>query len=137
MLARPGRLAALALLLAALLGAAVGGVSALSSVETGDPRPSGGLPSIVATPTATPTPTPTASTAATATATPSPSPQPTVWLYDVQVGDSISGIAIRFGTTTERLLELNPEYQVNVNLIEAGAQVIVPCTPIAIAEARC
>jgi LysM repeat protein len=60
-----------------------------------------------------------------------------VWLYQVQQGDSVSGIAIRYGTTTEELLDLNPEYRENENLISAGAQVIVPCTPIAEAEDRC
>lgn len=127
----------LAIASAALLGAAVGGVSALSAVDIADPRPSGGLPFIPATPSPSPTATPVASPSGTPVASPTPTPEPTVWLYDVQVGDSISGIAIRFGTTTEQLLELNPEYAANENLIQAGAQVIVPCTPIAIAEARC
>ena len=60
-----------------------------------------------------------------------------MWLYDVEEGDSVSRIAIRYGTTTEELLDLNPEYRANENLIEAGAQMIVPCTPIAQAEDRC
>lgn len=60
-----------------------------------------------------------------------------VWLYTVEIGDSISGVAIRFGTTTEELLALNPEYADNVNLVEAGSEMIVPCTPIAETEGRC
>ena len=60
-----------------------------------------------------------------------------MWLYATQVGDSLSGIAIRFGTTTEELLTLNPEYEGNEDLVEIGSQVILPCTPIATAEDRC
>jgi LysM repeat protein len=76
---------------------------------------------------------PTSSTTPVAT----PEPEIEVWLYSVQVGDSISGVAIRFGTTTEELLVLNPEYRDNENLVQAGAQLIVPCTPIADSEDRC
>jgi len=60
-----------------------------------------------------------------------------VWLYTIQVGDSISGVAIRFGTTTEELLILNPEYVDHRNLVRAGSQMIMPCTPIAATENRC
>lgn len=99
-----------------------------------DPRPSDGrLSTPVPAPTATPTPTPTA----TVTPSPSPKPQAKVWLYTVQVGDSMSGIAIRFGTTTAALLILNPEYLDHQNLVRAGAQMILPCTSIAATENRC
>lgn len=60
-----------------------------------------------------------------------------MWLYTIEEGDSLSRVAIRFGTTTDELLALNPEYEGNENLVEAGAQMIVPCTPIAAAEGRC
>lgn len=138
----PSRLAALAVLLAAVLGAAVGGMSHLSAVPMADPRPTGlELPTRASTTLPSPSPTlePTAPPSATAVATvaPTATPEADVWLYEVEPGDSISGIAIRFGTTTERLLSLNPEYAANENLIRTGAQVIVPCTPIALAEERC
>ena len=134
----PARLAPLALVLAAFLGIAVGGISHLSAVDRTDPRPSGFV-----LPTRSPTPVPTLTPQATTTATPSPTdtatptPEEAVWLYTIEEGDSISGVAIRFGTTTEVLLALNPEYQDNVNLIEAGSELIVPCTPIAETEDRC
>lgn len=140
MSAHPARLAPLALVLAALLGVAVGGISHLSAVDGSDPRPSGFvLParSLTPVPTSTPGATPTASPSPAAPVTPTPEPDAEVWLYDVQPGDSISGVAIRFGTTTEELLALNPEYQDNMNLIQAGSELIVPCTPIAESEDRC
>ena len=101
-------------------------------------------------PTARPTASPTPS------ASPSPSPTPTVtptqaptvaptpvrsgantWVYTVESNDSISGVAKRYGTTTETLLDLNPRYRSNPNLIHAGERVVVPCTSIARAEGRC
>ena len=83
--------------------------------------------------------------------TPTPSPEPTlapsptatlesdgnVWLYTIEAGDSLSGLAIRFGTTTSELLALNPEYADNPELVEADQTMIMPCTPIASAEDRC
>jgi len=138
--AHPARLAPLALVLAAILGIAVGGISHLSAVDGDDPRPAGFvLPSRVPAPVPTITPevTATLSPSPEAPATPTLEPDAEVWLYEVQSGDSISGVAIRFGTTTEGLLALNPEYQDNVNLVEAGSELIVPCTPIADTEDRC
>jgi hypothetical protein len=60
-----------------------------------------------------------------------------VWLHTIGEGESLSGLAIRFGTTTEELLVLNPEYADNRDLVEVGSTVIMPCTPIAAAEDRC
>jgi len=138
MSARPATLAPVALLLAALIGAAVGSMSHLSAVSQADPRPTGlVLPTRAPTPSSTPEESASVTATATAAATQTPEPEREVWLYQVQQGDSVSGIAIRYGTTTEELLDLNPEYRENENLIEAGAQVIVPCTPIAQAEDRC
>lgn len=128
------RMTLIALFISFTLGAAVGGLSQMTAVSVTDPRPSDFVP---------PTPPPTASPAT------SPSPSPTVaatstpveesdvWLYTVAFGDSISGLAIRFGTTREVLLELNPEYRENENLVNEGATMIMPCTPIARSEGRC
>jgi len=119
-------------LVAVLAGLSVGGLSQMTAVSVEDPRPS--VP---------PSATPTLDPSLTASVSPSPSPTATpesgreLWLYTIAEGDSLSGIAIRFGTTTEELLTLNPEYENNENLVEAGARVIVPCTPIAAAEDRC
>lgn len=126
-------MAAIALVVAAMLGAAVGGISQLTAVSVADPRPS--LPLPLPSPTVVPTPTASeASPTASPTATPVP---PGPWTYTVQAGESISSIAIRFGTTTADLIELNPEYAQNQDLVEEGATIIVPCTPIALGEGRC
>lgn len=125
----------LAVLLAIGAGGAVGAVAQMAAVDPGDPR-TGVIPSLPATPSPSPTPTPTP----TPSPAPTPSPEqaePDVWLYTVAEGDSLSGLAIRFGTTTEELLILNPEYAANEDLVEVGSQVIMPCTPLSRTEDRC
>jgi LysM repeat protein len=126
-----------AVLIAAGLGLAVGGFSQLTAVSVVDPRSSGPVeltPAPTPSATASPSPSPSASAAIDS---PSPEAEGDVWLYTISVGDSISGLAVRFGTTTEGLLALNPEYADNQDLVVAGAQIIMPCTPIAAAEDRC
>lgn len=138
--ARPTSLSPLTLPLAALLGASVGGASHLSAVDATESMPSR-LPRPMATQTAFPTDTQPPEVQAIATpstaATQSTAAQPGVWFYTVEVGDTMSGIAIRFGMTTEELLARNPEYEDNVNIVEAGSILIVPCTPIPATENRC
>jgi LysM repeat protein len=129
---RPTRVILLSLVLAAALGAAIGALSQLTAVDAVDPR-TGNLPP--ATPT--PVPTPTASPSPTQTAVPTPTQGGNVWLYTIAAGDSISELAIRFGTTTSELLALNPEYAGNQDLVEVGGTMIMPCTPIAVEEDRC
>jgi LysM repeat protein len=46
-------------------------------------------------------------------------------LYTVKRGDSLSGIAVRFGTTVEDLLERNPQVD-ETRLINPGDQLVVP-----------
>lgn len=46
--------------------------------------------------------------------------------YVVQRGETLSGIAARFGTTVEVLLNLNPGLEGNPNLIRVGQQLVVP-----------
>lgn len=125
----------LALVIAVLAGAAVAGLSQLTAVSVLDPRPS-----VPAAETPTPAPTPTVTPSLSDSPIPTATAQPQegeVWLYTIAEGDSLSGIAIRFGTTTEQLLAMNPEYAANQDLVEAGLQMIMPCTPIAAAEDRC
>jgi len=126
----------LALVIAVVAGASVAGLSQLTAVSVVDPRPS-----VPPDSTPTPRPTPTASpTPSVSPAAPAATPEPqggNVWLYTIGEGDTISGIAIRYGTTTEQLLAMNPEYAENQDLVEAGLQMIMPCTPIAAAEDRC
>lgn len=127
----------LALTIAAALGVVVGAMSQLAAVDVADPRPSV-PPSFAPTPTSSPSPSPTPESSP--SPTPSPTPEPEegeVWLHTVAEGDSLSGLAIRFGTTTDEILILNPEYAANEDLVEVGSVVILPCTPIAAAEARC
>lgn len=135
---RPLRIALVALGLAVIMGTMVGGMSQLTAVSEVDPR-SGTIPVPTPTPTSSVDPTPTAAPESTGTAAPSPTEQAEgdVWLYTIAIGDSISGLAIRFGTTTSEILALNPEYAGNQDLVQVGSQVIMPCTPIAAAEDRC
>lgn len=128
------RVTVLALGLAVAIGILVGGLSQMTAVNVADPRPSGSLP---ATPTPTPPPSPVPDTVETLSPEPTPSPSPAAWRYTLAEGDSLSAIAIRFGTTTEEVLRLNPEYAESQDLVEVGATVILPCTPIAASEDRC
>ena len=54
---------------------------------------------VIATPTPQATPT--------ATPVPRPTPTPTPVVYTVQAGDTLSGIAARFGLTLEQLVQAN------------------------------
>lgn len=56
--------------------------------------------------------------------TPSPSPSPDYITYVVQPGDTLSGIALRYGTTYQTLASLNGIS--NPNLIYAGQTIKVP-----------
>jgi LysM repeat protein len=132
--ARPARMTLLALATAVIVGGAVGVLSQMTAVSVADPRPSTPPPSIA------PTPQPTFRTSPSPAATPSATVQaqrPDVWRYPNAQGDSLSALAIRWGTTTGALLTLNPTYAENEDLVQAGSQVIMPCTPIAVAEKRC
>lgn len=142
MTTRPVRMAVLALALSLLVGGVVGGLSQLTAVSTDDPRPSvrpSTTPLLLPTATPAPTATPTAEATPSPTTAPTATPEPRdeVWLYTVEPGESVSAVAVRFGTTTDELFALNPEYADNPDLVEAGAQMIVPCTPIAATEDRC
>ena len=75
----------------------------------------------------TPTPTPTASATPRPTATPTPTPSPTASgskTYTVKSGDTLTGIASRFGTTSRILMDLNSI--TNANLIKIGQILKLP-----------
>lgn len=57
---------------------------------------------------------------------PSPSAQTTT--YTIKPGDQLGKIALKFNTTTNRLLALNPKYKNNPNLIKVGDKITVPRT---------
>ena len=97
--------------MSALVGRFVLENGALRAVTTPSPDPSAS-PTPNETPGSTPTPTPTTS------ASPAPAAPAPVSTYTVVRGDSLSGIASRFGTTTSNLMSINGI--TNANLIRAG-----------------
>jgi len=111
--------------MSALVGRFVLENGALRAVTTPSPDPSASpsatpdpsaspsaTPDPSASPTATPTPTPTTS------ASPAPAAPAPVSTYTVVRGDSLSGIASRFGTTSRNLMSINGI--TNANFIRAG-----------------
>ena len=90
---------------------------------TATPSPTPTLP-----PTATPTPTPTN----TPPPTPTPTPTATPVTYQVQRGDTLYAIALRFGSTVAELAAFNG--LVNAHDLDVG-QIIVISTPTAIPTA--
>lgn len=133
---RPLRITLLGLGMAVIMGAVVGAISQMTAVSEMDPR-SRTIRLPTATPSASPHPTPTSTPTNTTAPSPTEEPEGEVWLYTIAIGDSLSGLAIRFGTTTDEILALNPEYAENQDLVQVGSQVIMPCTAIAAAEDRC
>jgi len=77
------------------------------------------------TPTRTPTPTPTRTPTPAPTRTPTATPQApsTATTYTVKSGDTLSGIAARFGTTATRLRNLN---DLSSDLIRIGQVLKLP-----------
>lgn len=75
------------------------------------------------TPTNTPPPTPTRTPAPTLTSTPLPP-----LTYQVQAGDTLSDIAVRFDTTVEDILALNPEVEPEV--LPVGYVLRIPAGPL-------
>ena len=120
----------LVLLAIAIIGGFAAGPWALRQLTGGDaPTPSaagGALAS--AAPSAQPTvlPTTAPSPVASPTATPLSSPQPSARpaFYIVQPGDSLGSIANRFGTTVQRLQQLN--HISNPNRISVGQKILLP-----------
>lgn len=69
-----------------------------------------------------------AATAAAGAATPNV-PSPAATAHVVAAGDTLSKIAADNGITLQKLLELNPRYRTNPNLIRAGESVNVSAAP--------
>ncbi|MBS1253132.1 MAG: hypothetical protein MAG451_02179 [Anaerolineales bacterium] len=76
-------------------------------------------------PTATPTSTPTR----TPTATPSATPTPEFIPYEVQSGDTLGGIASRFGMSVAAILAVNPEMDEDT-LLQIGQEIRIPAAAI-------
>lgn len=66
--------------------------------------------------------------AASASLTPTSIPEPTAQVYVVQVGDTMSGIANRFGVPLQTLIDANKATIPNPDNIALGQQVIIPPT---------
>lgn len=91
--------------------------SPMPDVGNSTPPPS---PSVTPLPTVTPTPSPLPSP----TATLPPPPTPTPLTYTVVAGDTLIGIATRFGVTLDALLAANPG--IDPQFLPVGATLIVP-----------
>ncbi len=109
-------------MLAALMLAACGNAAPPSAAAT--------PPKATLTPAWTLTPYATPTAAATPTPLPSPTlptasrPSPTPWVYTVAKGDTLLGIALRFGVSLQALEEANPG--VNPQAMAVGTRLIIP-----------
>ena len=102
-----------------LWGCAAEATPAATPAPTVTPRPAWTL-----TPYAPGTPTPTA---APPTAPPLPTaaaPSPTPWVYEVKEGDTMLGIALRFGVALDALEQANPG--VSPEAMAVGTKLIIP-----------
>jgi LysM repeat protein len=92
------------------------------------PAPVATLLPATAAPSAGPTAAPTVAPTARPTARPTPTPQPSATArprtYTVRAGDTLSGIAARFGTTVAAIVALNNI--TNPSLIHAGLVLQIP-----------
>ncbi len=66
-----------------------------------------------------------ASAAPTDTPLPTVAPPPTPFIYTAVAGDTLSGLAQRFGVTTKAILKANPQIK-NQNSIKIGDQITIP-----------
>jgi LysM repeat protein len=73
----------------------------------------------------TPGPTPTPAPAPTPSRRPTPTPAPTSRTYRVKPGDTLSGIAVRFGLSIGQLLAANPQIT-DPDRITAGQVIVIP-----------
>lgn len=80
-------------------------------------------PSPTPRPTATPTPAATLTPTATPTETPTPTPLPPR-AHQVQFGETLSGIAVQYGTTVEEIIALNPG--LNPDALQVGQVLLIP-----------
>jgi murein DD-endopeptidase MepM/ murein hydrolase activator NlpD len=57
-----------------------------------------------------------------------PLPTPTPFVYEVQAGDTMSGIAFRFGVSLDELVAINPD--VSPNSMSIGTELKIPSNPV-------
>ncbi len=94
-------------------------LSACSNQPAGDKSPGARLTPYTTAVTAYSTPAPTSSDP-----TPLPGPSPTPFYYKIQAGDTLSGVALRYGVDLAVLLAANPG--VNPNAISIGTEILIP-----------
>jgi LysM repeat protein len=109
-----------AIALARLSGVGAGGLVA----GAGSPTPQATLAAALPTPTPSPVTTPVPSASASPVITPAPSPTEPARTYKVKRGETLSGIAARFGTTVRILVDLNDIK--NPSRIPVGAVLELP-----------
>ena len=79
-------------------------------------------PTLILTPFATVTPTPAAVPTQPPTATPTSTPE--TWTYKVKAGDTLSGIAAKYGVSVKELMALNSLH--DGDYLVAGQELRVP-----------
>ncbi len=70
--------------------------------------------------------TPPSSTDTEAAPQPTPEPQPAFYIYTIQPGDTVSGIAATFGIQPDYIFWNNPEVREDPDLLLVGQQIVVP-----------
>jgi nucleoid-associated protein YgaU len=121
---------------AAVATGAVGGLGSMVASRETTPAPSASQPAapsftpvILASPSASPTVLPTEAPTAVPTSLPTPVPTPvptaapTVRTYVVQLGDTLNGLALRFGTTVQAIKDAN---NLTSDIINVGQVLIIP-----------
>ena len=120
-----GQIALASLMVVAFAAIALARLSGVGGVGLGagaSPSPQASVLAVLPSPTPEPSPVPTPS--ATPSAAPTPQPTPETRTYKVKRGDTLSGIAARFGTTVKVLVDLNDIS--NPSRIAIGARLKVP-----------
>ncbi len=123
-----GQLALGALMVMAFAAIAVARLSGVGDgglvAGVGSPSPRATLAAALPTPTPSPVSTPAPSVTASPDLTPAPSPTQPARTYKVKRGETLSGIAARFGTTVRVLIDLNDIE--NPSRIPVGAVLELP-----------
>jgi LysM repeat protein len=130
-IAQTGLVAILVLAFAAIAVARLPGSDGTSALLAATPSPSPSA-TLAPTPTLTPSPSPTIEITPTSTVeptqppTPSPAQTAATISYRVVSGDTLSGIASRYGTTVKAIMDLNRLTTTNLRI---GQLLLIPAPP--------